>query len=167
MCLQTAARALRLPISSARSFTTKPFFAQASCKAVLPMQAGSAFSQRDVAMGKRGMADTVSVTFFEKYTAPDGVKIDAPLGASLLEVAQSNDLELEGACEGTLACSTCHCILEKDVFDSLPPPDEEELDMLDLAAGLTDTSRLGCQVKLTKEFEGAVIHIPDEFNNMQ
>lgn len=47
--------------------------------------------------------------------------------------------ELEGACEGTLACSTCHCIFEQELFDKLEPPDEEELDMLDLAAGLTDT----------------------------
>ena len=55
-------------------------------------------------------------------------------------------MELEGACEGTLACSTCHCIFTPEMFDKLPPADEEELDMLDLAAGLTDTSRLGCQV---------------------
>jgi len=47
--------------------------------------------------------------------------------------------ELEGACEGTLACSTCHCIFTQELYDKLPPPDEEELDMLDLAAGLTDT----------------------------
>ncbi len=58
---------------------------------------------------------------------------------SLLDIARDNDLELEGACEGTLACSTCHCVLEKGLFDKLPAPVEEELDMLDLAAALTDT----------------------------
>nr|CCA18923.1 2Fe2S ferredoxin putative [Albugo laibachii Nc14] len=78
----------------------------------------------------------------------------APLGESLLDVAHDNDIELEGACGGELACSTCHLIFEKDVYDALPEISEEEEDMLDLAWGLTETSRLGCQIKVSKLLEG-------------
>ena len=59
-----------------------------------------------------------------------------------------------------MACSTCHVVLEQHVYDSLPEPEEEELDMLDLAFGLTDTSRLGCQIKVAKNLEGARITVP-------
>ena len=71
-----------------------------------------------------------------------------------------------GACDHSLACSTCHVVLEQDVFDSLGEPDEEEMDMLDLAFGLQDTSRLGCQIKVTKELEGIKVTLPGETNNM-
>lgn len=74
--------------------------------------------------------------------------MEAPVGRSLLEVAHDNEIELEGACEGSLACSTCHVVVEdEDLFDKLGEPCEDELDMLDLAFGLTETSRLGCQVR--------------------
>ena len=56
--------------------------------------------------------------------------------------------------------------MEQDVFDSLGEPDEEEMDMLDLAFGLEDTSRLGCQIKLTKELEGMRVVLPGDSNNM-
>ncbi|EER08417.1 2Fe-2S ferredoxin, putative [Perkinsus marinus ATCC 50983] len=86
---------------------------------------------------------SVNITFVD----PDGSKkvAKAPIGWSLLDVAHLNDVELEGACEGQMACSTCHCILSQDLFDSLPEPTDEEEDLLDLAPGLEDTSRLGCQ----------------------
>eukprot|EP00965_Chrysotila_dentata_P236116 6201140-Pleurochrysis_carterae.AAC.6 len=71
-----------------------------------------------------------------------------------------------GACDGSLACSTCHVILEKAVFDALPPPVEEELDMLDLAFDLTETSRLGCQIKVSKELAGMRATLPTGSNNM-
>ena len=77
-----------------------------------------------------------------------------------------NDSDLEGACDGSLACSTCHVVLEQEYFDMLPEPEEEEEDMLDLAFGLTDTSRLGCQIKLTKELEGIRATIPGGADNM-
>lgn len=80
-----------------------------------------------------------------------------------MDVTINNDIdEVEGACEGTLACSTCHMILEKGIFDSLPGIEDEEEDMLDLAIGITDTSRLGCQVKVTKAMDGMEIRLPDE-----
>jgi ferredoxin len=74
---------------------------------------------------------------------------------------------MEGACEGSLACSTCHVIVEdRGVFDSLPPATDDEEDMLDLAFGLTDTSRLGCQIKLTPELDGFVVKLPSATRNM-
>ena len=86
----------------------------------------------------------------------------ATLGETLLDIGHDNNVEIEGACGGELACSTCHCIIPQEIFDSLPEKDEEEEDMLDLAWGLTDTSRLGCQVKVTPEMEGMKVVIPDE-----
>jgi ferredoxin len=102
--------------------------------------------------------ETVSLTFIE-----DGeeVMVDAEIGKTLLEVAHDNEIDLEGACDGSLACSTCHVILEEGLFDELPLPEEEEEDMLDLAFGLTETSRLGCQIKVDKSFEGTVVRLPD------
>ena len=85
----------------------------------------------------------------------------------MLDVALDNDIEIEGACGGELACSTCHVILPQEYYDRLPPKVEEEEDMLDLAWGLTDTSRLCCQIKVTKDLEGVTFTVPEEtFNQM-
>lgn len=93
--------------------------------------------------------------------------VDAPNGISLLEVAHKNDIPLEGACEGSLACSTCHLIVEDPaLFDSLPKPSEDEEDMLDLAFGLTQTSRLGCQIMVSDELDGMVVRLPEATRNM-
>ena len=101
------------------------------------------------------------------FVKPDGerVEVDAPLGKSLLEIAHANGLELEGACEGSLACSTCHLIIDEEDFDRLPDATDDEEDMLDLAYGLTPTSRLGCQIVMTEELEGIVVSLPSGFNN--
>ena len=85
---------------------------------------------------------------------------------SLLEVAHNNGIDLEGACEGSLACSTCHIVVEKSFFDSLPEPSEEEEDMLDLAFGLTHTSRLGCQIIVDEKLDGMKVTIPSGTRNM-
>ncbi len=102
------------------------------------------------------------------FIEPDGKEkmVEAENGLSLLEVAHSNDIDLEGACEGSLACSTCHIIVEKDFFNNLPEPTEEEEDMLDLAFGLTHTSRLGCQIIINEELEGMKVKIPGGTRNM-
>jgi len=71
-----------------------------------------------------------------------------------------------GACEGSVACSTCHVILPSEYYDKLPEPDDDENDMLDMAFGLTDTSRLGCQVKMTKELDGITCTLPSATRNM-
>ena len=90
---------------------------------------------------------------------------EAEVGTNLLRAAQKHHIELEGACEGVCACSTCHCILQKPVYDSLPEPSEEEEDMLDQAFGLTSTSRLGCQVTVTKDMDGITIILPKYTRN--
>jgi len=79
-------------------------------------------------------------------------------GDNLLDIAQANDLEMEGACGGSCACSTCHVIVESDeMYDKMEEPSDDENDMLDLAFGLTETSRLGCQVCMSKELDGMVV----------
>lgn len=96
-------------------------------------------------MCSSGAVEHVRVTFVEEG---EEVTVEAAVGQTILEVAQANEIDLEGACDGSLACSTCHVIFEQQHYDALPPPEEEEEDMLDLAFGLTDTSRLGCQIKV-------------------
>jgi ferredoxin len=88
-------------------------------------------------------------------------------GVSLLEAGQADGQPLEGTCEGQMACSTCHVIVDPDWFSQLKPPSEEEEDLLDLAAGATRTSRLACQIMLEEEFDGIVVRIPAESRNMQ
>ena len=92
---------------------------------------------------------------------------EANPGDILLDVAQAHLMPLEGTCEGQMACSTCHVIVEKADFDRLPPASEEEEDMLDLAAGVRHTSRLSCQIVLTDAMDGLTVHIPAESRNMQ
>lgn len=92
--------------------------------------------------------------------------VDAPLGLSLLEVAHQNNIELEGACEGSLACSTCHVIVDKAFYNKLPEASEAEEDMLDLAFGLTHTSRLGCQIMITEDLEGLTVSLPSATRNI-
>lgn len=98
----------------------------------------------------------------------DGTKkeVAAPVGLSVLEVAHQNNVDLEGACEGSLACSTCHVVVDSDWFDLLPEASEDEQDMLDLAFGLTHTSRLGCQIIMTEELDGLVVKLPAATRNM-
>lgn len=93
-------------------------------------------------------------------------EVEAMVGLSILEVAHENDIDLEGACEGSLACATCHVILEEKIYNMLEEPEEAEEDMLDLAFGLTHTSRLGCQIILTKELEGMRIKLPSATRNI-
>ena len=98
----------------------------------------------------------------------DGTRreVEAPLGLSVLEIAHKNGIDIEGACEGSLACSTCHVVVEKEWFDKLAPASEDEEDMLDLAFGLTHTSRLGCQIRMTNELDGLVVKLPAATRNM-
>ena len=93
-------------------------------------------------------------------------EVEAPLGLSILEVAHRNSIDIEGACEGSLACSTCHIIVDKDWYDRLPPAAEDEEDMLDLAFGLTRTSRLGCQIVINEALDGLVVSLPKETRNL-
>lgn len=88
-------------------------------------------------------------------------------GTVLLDLAQGSGMPLEGTCEGQMACSTCHVIVAREWFDKLPPAVEEEEDMLDLAAGVTRTSRLSCQIVLSEGLDGLEVRIPAESRDMQ
>ena len=105
------------------------------------------------------------MTFIER----DGTRreVDAPLGMSVLEIARRHDIDIEGACEGSLACSTCHVIVEQEWYDLLNDASEDEEDMLDLAFGLTKTSRLGCQIIMSEELDGLTLKLPPGTRNMQ
>ena len=92
--------------------------------------------------------------------------VDAPNGISVLEIAHKNEIPLEGACEGSLACSTCHVIIDESYFDMLKSPTEDEEDMLDLAFGLTHTSRLGCQIIMSDALDGLKVKLPAATRNM-
>jgi ferredoxin len=93
--------------------------------------------------------------------------VEAREGDRLLEVGQNAGQPLEGTCEGQMACSTCHVIVDAADFARLPPASEEEEDMLDLAVGATRTSRLSCQVLLTPELDGLTVRLPSEHRDMQ
>ena len=92
-------------------------------------------------------------------------EVEAAPGQRLLDVAWAAREPLEGACEGVMACSTCHVIVEAEDFVKLPPASEEEEDLLDLAAHATRTSRLACQIMLTEDLESLSVRIPSEAKN--
>ena len=102
------------------------------------------------------------------FQYPDGTerKVEASVGDSVLEIAHANDIDIEGACEGCMACSTCHVIVDKNWYRKLPAPSEDEEDILDLAFGLTRTSRLGCQIIINEGFDGLRVSLPGETRNM-
>ncbi|TVY42244.1 Adrenodoxin-like protein, mitochondrial [Lachnellula occidentalis] len=106
------------------------------------------------------------VTFIDKDG--DEHKLAVSNGDNLLTIAQAHDIEMEGACEGSCACSTCHIIVEsEDAFDKIPEATDDENDMLDLAFGLTETSRLGCQIEMTPELNGLRVRLPSNTRNLQ
>lgn len=107
--------------------------------------------------------DIVNVTYVDK----DGNKthIRGKVGDNLMYLAHRYEVEMEGACEASLACTTCHCYVQGDFLDKLPVPEEKEEDLLDLAPFLKDNSRLGCQIILTKELDGIEVHLPKATRN--
>ncbi|SOD95804.1 ferredoxin family 2Fe-2S iron-sulfur cluster binding protein [Caenispirillum bisanense] len=104
------------------------------------------------------------ITFIDKDG--EAQTYDAPEGLSVLEVAHRHSIDLEGACEGSLACSTCHVVVDPDWYEKLPEASEDEEDMLDLAFGLTKTSRLGCQIIMTDDLDGLVVRLPSGTRNV-
>ncbi len=104
------------------------------------------------------------MTFVER----DGNRreVEAPLGLSVLEIAHKHGVDIEGACEGSLACSTCHVIVDQEWYELLKGATEDEEDMLDLAFGLTQTSRLGCQIIMREELDGLTVSLPSTTRNM-
>lgn len=105
------------------------------------------------------------MTFIER----DGTRkeVDAPLGLSVLEIAHKHGVDIEGACEGSLACSTCHVVVDAAWYPKLAEATEDEEDMLDLAFDLQETSRLGCQIIMTEALDGLVVKLPSATRNAQ
>ena len=87
-------------------------------------------------------------------------EIEVHPGQTLLEVAREYEIDIEGTCEGNLACATCHLIIDKDWFVKLPEATEDERDMLDFVSGLTVNSRLGCQIMVTADLDGLIVFLP-------
>ncbi|VDO91631.1 unnamed protein product [Haemonchus placei] len=102
--------------------------------------------------------EVVNVT----YVLRDGTKkhVRGKVGDNVMYLAHRYDIEMEGACEASLACSTCHCYVGDPYFDRLTEPKEEEEDMLDQAPALRPNSRLGCQIILRKDLDGIVLTLP-------
>jgi 2Fe-2S ferredoxin len=103
------------------------------------------------------------------FVERDGTEraVEAPLGLSVLEVAHKYGVDIEGACEGSLACSTCHVVVDPAWYPKLAKATEDEEDMLDLAFGLQATSRLGCQIVMTPELDGLKVKLPAGARNAQ
>ena len=102
------------------------------------------------------------------FISTDGKEVicSAKCGESVLTVAHRNNIDLEGACEGSLACSTCHVVVEANWFDKLDDISDAEDDMLDLAFGLTTTSRLGCQIIMNEKLDGMRLKLPSATRNL-
>ncbi len=96
------------------------------------------------------------------FVLPGGERrpVDVPDGTTLLQAARARGVEVEGACGGSMACATCHVHVEDEWFDRLPAPSAEEEDMLDFAADLAPTSRLGCQIRLRPDLDGLTVRVP-------
>ena len=104
-----------------------------------------------------------SVTFIDRCGR--AWRTEVPDGWSLLEASRGLDIDIEGACDGNMACATCHVVVEDVWYDRLAVPSVEEEEMLDLASGLAETSRLGCQVRLSPELDGLTVRLPDTWEN--
>ncbi|XP_031570143.1 adrenodoxin-like [Actinia tenebrosa] len=154
--------------SLARNFIRQSISLSAQPSRLLAARGGVSYFMKTFARCNSNTTDpkgkpkpqTVTISFIDRDG--DKISVKGKVGDSLLDVAKDNDIDLEGACEGTLSCSTCHLIFNQEEMDklNLDEPADEELDMLDLAYGLTDTSRLGCQITVTKDFEGITLTIP-------
>lgn len=180
-----ASRSLANPtrgMSSRRRYTTRPVLSQpkhTSDKVASGMK--SLRDARHCEQQQRGLHRSAPVLHghIERPEPGTGLKItfkdsrgeiikvvEACEGDDILAIGQEHDIDLEGACEASVACSTCHVIVDPAHYDLIPEAEDDENDMLDMAFGLTDTSRLGCQVKLTKELDGIVCTLPSATRNM-
>lgn len=153
----------RRPVSCATS-PLQPVGLSASPLAHRAFSATAATAHGHIDPPKPG--EELYVTFIDKEG--DEHKLAVSKGDNLLTIAQAHDIEMEGACEGSCACSTCHVIVEDgEIFDKMQEATDNENDMLDLAYGLTETSRLGCQVEMTPELSGLRVKLPNATRNLQ
>ncbi|CCD25438.1 adrenodoxin NDAI_0F01190 [Naumovozyma dairenensis CBS 421] len=160
--------ATTIPISTASQLTFKTIAYPRSRRLIPSYNQLSFFSTTTIRhhghIKKPEPGEELKVTFVLK----DGEQktFDVCEDETLLDIAQGHDLDMEGACGGSCACSTCHVIVDPDYYDALPEPEDDENDMLDLAPGLTETSRLGCQVKMSKDIDGIRVALPTMTRNV-
>ena len=105
-----------------------------------------------------------------RFVSADGDsvrEVEGKAGDRLLDLGQANGQPLEGTCEGQMACSTCHVVVDAGDFDKLPPASADEDDLLDLAASVTRTSPLSCQIWLDESWDSLTVRIPKESRDMQ
>lgn len=114
---------------------------------------------------KPNPGEELHVTFITKEGTQ--IPLEVAEGDNLMDIAQANGIDIEGACGGSCACSTCHVIVDPEYFDRMEEPSDDENDMLDLAFGLTETSRLGCQVIMNKDIDGIRVALPAMTRNLQ
>lgn len=126
-------------------------------------RAGPLFSGEYEMQDPKSPDEVVNVTVIDRDGNPKVLK--GKVGDNLLYLAHRYGIDMEGACEASLACSTCHVYVKEEYFDQLPEPDEKEDDMLDMAPFLQENSRLGCQIILTKDLEGLVVTLPKATRN--
>uniref|UniRef100_A0A3Q0R289 Ferredoxin-2, mitochondrial n=1 Tax=Amphilophus citrinellus TaxID=61819 RepID=A0A3Q0R289_AMPCI len=107
--------------------------------------------------------DVVNVVYVDR--SGQRIPVKAKVGDNVLYLAHKHGIDLEGACEASLACSTCHVYVSAAHFDKLPEPEEREDDMLDMAPMLQENSRLGCQIILTPELDGIELTLPKVTRN--
>eukprot|EP01062_Namystynia_karyoxenos_P007792 TRINITY_DN12744_c0_g1_i1.p1 TRINITY_DN12744_c0_g1~~TRINITY_DN12744_c0_g1_i1.p1 ORF type:complete len:135 (+),score=41.76 TRINITY_DN12744_c0_g1_i1:82-486(+) len=117
--------------------------------------------------GLRGMRQARGIKVNFITASGERKQFEGKVGQSLMEVGRDNGLDIEAACDGCAACSTCHCYVEEGWFEKLPQKSTDEEDMLDLALDLEDNSRLSCQVELTDELDGIVLRLPSNVSNQQ
>ena len=98
------------------------------------------------------------------FIKPDGSthQLEVDNGTTIMEAGRDNNMGLEGTCGGSLSCATCHVIFSDQDFAIVGPPSEDEMDMLDLAFGVSPTSRLGCQIRMNDDLDGISVHVPDD-----
>ncbi|KAI5857440.1 ferredoxin [Durotheca rogersii] len=168
--LQSLTRSTRPVFSSSCSGILKPspsfiWNPRAPPSSALVRQFSASATRRHGHITPPKPGEALSITFVDKEQREHEFAVSA--GDNLLDIAQANDLEMEGACGGSCACSTCHVIVDDAYYDKIPEPSDDENDMLDLAFGLTETSRLGCQVLMTKELDGIRVRLPSMTRNLQ
>ncbi|KAI7778480.1 hypothetical protein LA080_002084 [Diaporthe eres] len=170
-CLRRFGSTSTTPVTISKALATSPNF-RVFTRLIRPAPSESVRSFSSTPSTRHGHVEPPKpgeelwVTFIDK----DGQehKVAVSKGDNLLDIAQAHDLEMEGACGGSCACSTCHVIVQnEDLYDKMPEPDDDENDMLDLAFGLTETSRLGCQVVMAPELDGLVVKLPSMTRNLQ
>lgn len=111
----------------------------------------------------KSVHEVVNVTYIDR--TGNKIKVRGKIGDNLLYLAHRYGIEVEGACEASLACSTCHVYVREDFLEKLPEPEEKEDDMLDMAPFLQENSRLGCQIILNKDLEGLEVTLPKATRN--